>query len=195
MAMRSNNEFLMEALMDLKACLIQNKHFHCSAKNMYDFINMRGHKRIHECKAVKKFCAISKLERFAINYLGVIIPDVEVEKSNTIPRNMMNTSRESVDENMIKNAFKDCYAAWMKLQMENKKLYEDIWYKAVENHETALASYVKCMLEKEECKIKELNRCYMDMKAINWDVAMIMLKEESIHDFIRDHKMKDAAII
>lgn len=190
MAMRNNNDFVMESLMDLKACLIQNKQFHCSSKQMFDFLNQRGHKRIHEWKSLKKFCAISKLERFATNCLnGIIIPDVEVEKLDVIPRNMLNGDRMSIDENMIKNAYKSNYAMWMKLLMENKALFTDIWYKAIEAKETTLATYVKCLLDKQDEGIKKLQRHTINMQSINWDVSMIMLKEDAIHDCIRDTKM------
>lgn len=190
------DEMLLEAFKDIKACLITNKAMHHDFKNMFDMLHVRGFKRVAELNMFKKLAALTKLERFAINYCdGLMIPEVTVEKIEVVPWLFYTMDRESSNESLIKKTVEDWEDKWIEVEEKNRDFLIDLWYSLIEHRKTALATYVKCMLDYTECKIKKLKRYRMDLNAQHYDIELIMKDQVELHDHIRDHKMPKVAII
>lgn len=190
------DEMLLEALTELKANFIKDKALHHDFKNMFDVLNVRGYKRVAELNMFKKLTCITKLERFAINnYDGLMIPEILVEKMDVVPRHFYTMGREAVNEGLIVQTVQDWENTWIQVEEKNREFYVNLWYDLIDKRKTALATYVKCLLDYTECKLKKLKRYQMDLNAQHYDIELIMKDQMCLHDHIRDHKMPKVAMI
>lgn len=185
-----NEKQLKEIVADIDDCICAAKHFYFAKSDVFDMLGLCGYKRLMELKYMKEVRMKKHFHRFCVNQLGFIVPKYDSDKKeDIISYQMHNLKRMDVDGRAIKDAVKSTMEEWLMMLKTDYEYYIEIWYKLIEEKQVDLACFVDKMVKHHECKIKYLTREMMKLKAVDYDIWMIMEMQEPLHDKIRDHHM------
>lgn len=159
---------------------------HDDMSNMYDFLNLRGYKRVHETQFFKEAVSRKKFIRFVLNHYSFIPKKNEVKRINIIPHDWYNYERKDVSTQIRKQAVEHSFGQYMEWERESKEIYEACAKRLYELGELDAYCY---MLEIVKCvgnELKELERMLLSLKSVSFDILYIESEQEKIHDKYRE---------
>ncbi|MGM9683224.1 MAG: hypothetical protein ACI3XQ_06475 [Eubacteriales bacterium] len=175
-----------EIFQKLDAHIVKGIMYHAEMADYFDFLNLRGYKRLHEYQFLSEAAEMRGLHRYFINHFGRLIPESCIEDPAAIPKTWYAYNREapnpSEKRTFICNAF-DRWAAW---EYETKKLYEQAYTDLCAIGEIAASCKIKEMISDVDEELKRACRMKIDLKAIDYDMPTIILRQDEIHEEYRE---------
>lgn len=171
-----------EIFSKLAANMIKGLMIHEQLANYYDFLGLKGYKRIHEYYYLDETCNYRKLCRYYINHFNKLIKEDEIENPDIIPTSWFDHIREDVDISTRKNAVKNGITAWVTWERETKKLYEKLYRELMALDEVSAALYISCFIEDVDYELKKAERCHIYRKATDYDITLIEQDQQAMHD-------------
>ena len=169
---------------------IEGVMLHTDLADMFDFMAMRGFKREQEYHALKEFCEMRGVSRYAINHINQMPNGQGAKGKDIISAAWYNATRYQVSENDRKSKTKELYSKWQEWEKETKELYEKKYKELMDLGAVASALKVKEIICDVDYELKCLERCMLEYSAVGWDIEYIMYKQPEIHDCY-EKKMKD----
>jgi len=170
---------------------IEGVMIHDDIANIMDFMGLRGFKREHEYHALKEFCEMRSVNRYAINHVNYIPNGKGANRPVTIiPESWYNASRFKVSESERKNKIKEVYDKWREYETQTKVFYQSKFEELCELGAIASANKINCLIKDVDKELKRVERKMLEYDAVGWDMLYIVEQQECIHDEY-EQKTKD----
>lgn len=174
----------------IAANMIKGMMLHEQLADYYDFLGLKGYKRCHEYHFMKEAAAYRGVCRYYLNHHNRLIPREEVSDPKAIPDSWYRYERSDVDINTKRNAVKNGLDTWVTWERDTKKLYEKMYQELMTLGEVASAFKIKELISDVDCELKYAERAQLDKKAIDYDLAAIMMEQEAKHEKYRKKTKK-----
>ena len=167
------------------AHIIRGLMYHEQMADYFDFLNLHGYKRLHECRYLEESAAMRGLHRYYINHYDELLPSSGIENPNAIPANWYGHMRADVTAAEKKEDIKRAFDSWVKWEKETKKLYQSAYCDLCDLGEVAAACKIKQLLECADQELKRANRMRLSLDMVNYDLSTIYLCQDEIHEAYR----------
>lgn len=171
-----------EVYSKLVAHQIKGLMVHEQLAEYYDFLGLRGYKRCHEYHYFLENKTLRKTIRYYINHHNMLVPKIEIKDPKIIPDSWYKYSRYDVDISTKRSAIKNGMEVWKEWEIETKDFYETMFNELCEIGEVASANFVNCLIEDVDCELKYVERYCLNLKATDYDLAIIIPEQDCIHE-------------
>ena len=174
----------------LAAHFIKGMMVHDQMASYYDFLGLRGYKKMHEFQYYKDSITYRKIQRYFINVYGRLVPEERVEDPQLIPEGWRGYKKEEVDANTKRNAVESGMKKWISWETDTKIKLQDAIKRLQDAGQIADAEFVKCILMDVTHELKCAERKLVDLISTNYDMVSIVESQTEIHDCYKK-KMKE----
>lgn len=165
--------------------MLEGIMFHEASANYYDFLNLKGFKRMHEYQYLEETCNYRLICRYYLNHHNKLVPHTQPTPSNIIPENWYKYTRQDVDINTKRNAIKTNITEWIKWEKSVKAFYSSMYKELCDIGEIADAIMLKDLIVDVDMEIKNADRLMLDLKSADYAMDVIIPMQEEIHEMYR----------
>ncbi len=169
--------------------LIEGMMVHDSMASYYDFLGLKGYKRVHEYHFLKESIAYRKINRYYINIYSMLIPKGMPKDPAVIPASWKGVKRENVDISTKRNAVKTAIEKYVSWETETKNLYSQLYKELENNQEINACIELEKLIKEVTMELKTASRKHIELKSIDYDIIYISQEQQKIHDCYKS-KMK-----
>lgn len=150
--------------------------FHDQMRQYFDFLNLKGFKRMHEHHYKEESDSLVKTDSFYMRHANSFIPEYSVSTQSYIPQNWRSYRRQDVDATTKRRAVKDAMAKWVEWERQTKDLYSTSYKELLNDNAIDFADFVKenLLLDVSE-ELAFAESLYMELE--NCDYDMVYLAE------------------
>lgn len=167
---------------EINARMIAALMFHDQMADYFDFLGMKGYKRLHEYQYFMESLERKKLNQYYINHHNRLIPDVYTGQVSMIPENWQTANRISVGKSTKQKGIEDGFNQYHEWESETKSLYEHYSSRLREMGAVADAIIVEKLIQDVDCELKVLERMIVDLISSGYDMIYITESQKGIHD-------------
>lgn len=167
---------------EINARMIAALMFHDQMSDYFDFLGMKGYKRLHEYQYFSESLERKKLNQYYINHHNKLIPDIYTGQVAMIPENWQTANRISVGKSTKQKGIEDGFHQYHEWESETKSLYEHYSVKLRENGAVTDAIMVERLVEDVDKELKKLERIIVDLISSGYDMVYITESQQGIHD-------------
>lgn len=171
---------------EINARMIAALMFHDQMSDYFDFLGMKGYKRLHEYQYFSESLERKKLNQYYINHHNKLIPDIYTGQVAMIPENWQTANRISVGKSTKQKGIEDGFNQYHEWESETKSLYEHYSVKLREMGAVADAIMVENLVEDVDKELKKLERIIVDLISSGYDMIYITESQQGIHDKYKD---------
>ena len=172
---------------EINARMIAALMLHDQMTDYFDFLGMKGYKRLHEYQYFDESLERKKLNQYYINHHNKLIEDTYTGQVEVIPENWLSANRISVGKSTKQKGIEDGFNQYRAWEVETKSLYEHYASKLRELGAVSDALVVEKLVENVDGELKKLERIMIDLISSGYDMVYITEKQPEIHD---KYKMK-----
>lgn len=170
------------AFSEINARMIAALMFHDQMADYFDFLGMKGYKRLHEYQYFAESLERKKLNQYYINHHNKLIPDIYSGQVTMIPENWQTANRISVGKSTKQKGIEDGFNQYHEWESETKNLYEHYSSRLREMGAVADAIMVEKLVEDVDKELKKLERIIIDLISSGYDMVYITESQQCIHD-------------
>lgn len=167
---------------EINARMIAALMFHDQMADYFDFLGMKGYKRLHEYQYFAESLERKKLNQYYINHHNKLIPDIYSGQVTMIPENWQTANRISVGKSTKQKGIEDGFNQYHEWESETKSLYEHYSSRLREMGAVADAIMVEKLVEDVDSELKNLERIIVDLISSGYDMVLITESQQRIHD-------------
>ena len=167
---------------EINARMIAALMFHDQMSDYFDFLGMKGYKRLHEYQYFSESLERKKLNQYYINHHNKLIPDIYTGQVAMIPENWQTANRISVGKSTKQKGIEDGFNQYHEWETETKSLYEHYSVKLRENGAVTDAIMVERLVEDVDKELKKLERIIVELISSGYDMVYITESQQRIHD-------------
>lgn len=156
--------------------------FHAECASLYDFMGLRGYKRCHEYQSLSEFCQAISVSRYAINHLNQMLIDNPHQIQKITPANWKTATRFDVGDNDRKTMIRDIYKKWRDWETITKQYLSKKYKELFDAGNIPCSLKVQSMLSDVDSELKELERTYIKLNAVNYNIEYIVSIQDMIHE-------------
>lgn len=171
-----------EVFSKLSAHFIKGMMVHDQMARYYDFLGLKGYKRIHEYQFYEESKVFRRINRYFINHHSKLIPEMRVDDPALIPESWYNYKREDVDGQTKRNAVETGMRKWVEWEQTTKTEIESAIKMLYDNGFVADANWVKNILKKVCYELKKAERKLIELQSVSFDLILITEEQEKVHD-------------
>lgn len=167
---------------EINARMIAALMFHDQMSDYFDFLGMKGYKKLHEYQYFAESLERKKLNQYYINHHNKLIPDTYSGQVAMIPENWKTANRISVGKSTKQKGIEDGFNQYHEWESETKSLYEHYASKFREMGSVADAIMVEKLVEDVNSELKKLERIIVDLISSGYDMVYITESQQCLHD-------------
>lgn len=177
---------------DPKSCkdvyaLINNRQtvalmFHDEMADLFDFLGLRGFKRMHEYQYLSESVEHRKTKRYYLNHHGMLLPDEEIHSIDVIPDDWYRYDRMDVTPPVLRQSVQRAMEQYKEWETGTKSLYETCAHHLLTWGNTADFNEVSCLVDDVDHELKCLERLCLELKAVDYSIDYIEMVQDSYHD-------------
>lgn len=167
---------------EINARMIAALMFHDQMADYFDFLGMKGYKRLHEYQYFAESLERKKLNQYYINHHNKLIPDTYSGQVSIIPENWQSANRISVGKSTKQKGIEDGFNQYHEWESETKNLYEHYSSRLREMGAVADAIMVEKLVEDVDKELKKLERIIVDLISSGYDMVYITESQQEIHN-------------
>lgn len=167
---------------EINARMIAALMFHDQMADYFDFLGMKGYKRLHEYQYFAESLERKKLNQYYIGHHNKLIPDIYTGLVTMIPENWQTANRINVGKSTKQKGVEDGFNQYHEWESETKSLYEHYSMKLREMGAVADAIMVEKLVEDVDGELKKLERIIVDLISSGYDMVYITESQQCIHD-------------
>lgn len=171
-----------EIYAEINSRMIAALMFHSQMADYFDFLGLRGYKRLHEYQYVSEGKERCELNRYYINHHNRMIPDRYEGSVQMIPEGWKNANRISVGKSTKQKAVEDGFNEYRQWESDTKALYEKYAVTLRDDGHIADALRVEMLVDDVDGELKCLERMLVDLISAGYDMVYIVESQNSIHD-------------
>lgn len=167
---------------EINARMIAALMLHDQMTDYFDFLGMKGYKRLHEYQYFDESLERKKLNQYYINHHNRLIEDTYTGQVEIIPETWLSANRISVGKSTKQKGIEDGFNQYRSWEAETKSLYEHYASKLRELGAVSDALVVEKLVENVDGELKKLDRIMIDLISSGYDMVYITEKQPEIHD-------------
>lgn len=167
---------------EINARMIAALMFHDQMSDYFDFLGMKGYKRLHEYQYFSESMERKKINQYYINHHNKLIPNTYSGQVSMIPENWQTANRISVGKSTKQKGIEDGFNQYHDWEAETKFLYEHYSSRLREMGAVADAIMVEKLVEDVDNELKKLEKIIVDLISSGYDMVYITESQQRIHD-------------
>lgn len=167
---------------EINARMIAALMFHDQMSDYFDFLGMKGYKKLHEYQYFAESMERKKLNQYYINHHSKLIPDTYSGQVAMIPENWQSANRISVGKSTKQKGIEDGFNQYREWESDTKNLYEHYSSRLREMGAVADAIVVEKLVEDVDNELKKLERIIIDLISSGYDMVYITESQQEIRN-------------
>ena len=155
---------------------------HGQFADYFDFLGLRGYKRLHEYQHLAESIERRKVCRYYINHHNALIKEDFSGEVNIIPDAWYTAKRLSVGKSTKQKAVEDGFIEYHNWESETKSIYEKYSQKLREAGDVADAVFVERLVEDVSAELQTVERMISDLISTGYDMVYITEIQSEIHE-------------
>ena len=155
---------------------------HGQFADYFDFLGLRGYKRLHEYQHLAESIERRKVCRYYINHHNSLIKEDFSGEVKIIPDAWYTAKRLSVGKSTKQKAVEDGFIEYHNWESETKSIYEKYSQKLREAGAVADAIFVEKLVEDVSAELKTVERMISDLISTGYDMVYITEIQSEIHE-------------
>ena len=155
---------------------------HGQFADYFDFLGLRGYKRLHEYQHLAESIERRKVCRYYINHHNALIKEDFSGEVNIIPDAWYTAKRLSVGKSTKQKAVEDGFIEYHNWESETKSVYEKYAQKLRETGSVADAIFVEKLVEDVSAELKTVEQMISDLISTGYDMVYITENQSGIHE-------------
>ena len=156
--------------------------FHRQMSDYFDFLGLRGYKRLHEYQYLCESRENLRVSRYYINHHGKLLSDSFSGEVKMIPAAWLTANRISVGKATKQKAVEDGFNTYHSWEAETKAVYEKYAARLREAGHEADAIFVDYLVEDVDKELKNVERIIIELISTGYDMVYIVESQKEIHD-------------
>ena len=155
---------------------------HFDMANMYDFMGLKGFKRMHEYHGLHESAEMRGVCRYLINHIGYLPNANGNDQVSIIPSSWLSATKFNVSESDRKSKVKELYVKWHDWETKTKSFYQSKFKELCDLGSVASADKINELICDVDNELKHVEREFIEYSSVGWDMVYIMDKQCDIHD-------------
>lgn len=155
---------------------------HGQFADYFDFLGLRGYKRLHEYQHLAESMERRKVCRYYINHHNALIKEDFSGEVKIIPDAWYTAKRLSVGKSTKQKAVEDGFIEYHNWESETKSIYEKYSQKLREAGDVADAVFVEKLVEDVSAELQTVERMIFDLISTGYDMVYITEIQSEIHE-------------
>ena len=160
--------------------MVQGLMLHSKLADFYGFLSFKGYQKCHEYHYIEENINYRKLINYYLYHCGKLIPDTGFNKTDVIPENWFQHSRNDVGNETKLNSLKVGIDKWVKWEINTKQLYERMYGELISLNEIAAGENLMIFIKDVDNELAEAQQEMLEITTMNYDLNDIMMKQEDI---------------
>lgn len=156
--------------------------FHDKMADMFDFLGLRGFKRMHEYQYFVESAEHRALKRYYLNHHGKLLPDSEVDAISVVPEDWYQYNRMDVTPSIRRQAVQTAFESYLDWEAGTKALYSKMASYLLSWNNVADFNKVNELVKDVDMELKHLERIYLRLKSVEYDPIHIELLQDEYHE-------------
>lgn len=155
---------------------------HGQFADYFDFLSLRGYKRLHEYQHLAESMERRKVCRYYINHHNALIKEDFSGEVKIIPDAWYTAKRLSVGKSTKQKVVEDGFIEYHNWESETKSIYEKYSQKLREAGAVADAIFVEELVEDVSAELQTVERMISDLISTGYDMVYITEIQPEIHE-------------
>lgn len=155
---------------------------HGQFADYFDFLGLRGYKRLHEYQHLAESIERRKVCRYYINHHNALIKEDFSGEVNIIPDAWYTAKRLSVGKSTKQKAVEDGFIEYHNWESETKSVYEKYAQKLRETGAVADAIFAEKLVEDVSAELKTVEQMISDLISTGYDMVYITENQSEIQE-------------
>ena len=155
---------------------------HGQLADYFDFLGLKGYKRLHEYQHLTESIERRKVCRYFINHHNALIKEDFSGEVKIIPDAWYTAKRLSVGKSTKQKAVEDGFIEYHNWESKTKSVYEKYAQKLREAGSVADAIFVEELVEDVSEELKAAERMISDLISTGYDMVYITEVQADIHE-------------
>lgn len=156
--------------------------FHDEMADLFDFLCLRGFKRMHEYQYLAESAEHRTLKRYYLNHHGILLPDEEIDPVDVIPDDWYQYNRMDVTPAVRKQAVQKALEQYKEWECGTKALYEKCAAYLMAWQKISDFNKVNELVKDVDMELKYLERLCIELKAVEYDCTYIEMLQDKYHE-------------
>lgn len=156
--------------------------FHDSMADMFDFLGLRGFKRMHEYQYLVESAEHRSLKRYYLNHHGKMLPEAKVSSVSVVPADWYKYNRMDVTQPIRKQAVQSAFKKYLAWETETKEVYSKMAAYLMEWHKVADFNKVNELLMDVDRELKYLERLCIRLQSVDYDPVYVDTLQGIYHE-------------
>lgn len=165
--------------------------FHRQMADYFDFLGLKGYKRLHQHQYICESKENLKVSHYYINHHGKLLSDSFSGEVKMIPAAWLTANRMSVGRSTKQKAVEDGFNAYRAWEAETKAVYEKYAAKLRETGHISDALFVDCLVEDVDKELKKVECIILDLISTGYDMVYIVECQKEMHDKYKEMAKED----
>lgn len=171
--------------------MIEATMYHEEMTNYYDFLGLKGFKRMHEKQLYSELIGRRKLHSYFVSAENKLIPSpTSIDTVARIPAEWYNYSRKDVDGDVVLRNTEKSLKEYREWEHETLELFEGFAKELLEHGHIAHYEFVKCYVKDVAYELKRLDKLIQSLTEVEYDVIYIVEIQKEMHDSFKEKERK-----
>lgn len=159
--------------------------FHDDMADMFDFLGLKGFKRMHEYQYLIESAEHRALKRYYINHHGKLMPDSTLTPVKVIPEGWIQYSRMDVTPSIRKQAVQQGMEKYLEWETETKAIYSKMAAYLMDWQKVSDFNKINALIKDVDMELKYLERLCLELKSVDYDSAYVGMLQDKYHEKYR----------
>lgn len=155
--------------------------FHSQMADLFDFLGLRGFKRMHEYQYLSESMDNRGLDRYYLNHHNKLLVGGHPRGVEVIPAEWGQYTRFDVTPQVRKQAVEKFLSRYRTWEVETKDLLSIYCKSLMDMGNVADFNKVNSLLEKVDQELKVLDRLILSLDSVSYDEVYMVSIQDSIH--------------
>lgn len=167
--------------------------FHNDMADLFDFLGLRGFKRMHEYQFLAESAEYRSVRRYFLNHHGQLLNAGETERVSVIPDDWYKYTREDVSPTVRQQAVQRAMQQYRQWESDTKALYEKCATYLLGWGKVADFNKVNDLIRDVDSELKYLERLCLELQAVEYDCSYLEILQDKYHEKYKE-KSKDIGV-
>lgn len=164
--------------------------FHSQMADLFDFLGLKGFKRLHEYQYLSESMEYRKLCRYYINHNNKLLVGGHPGSPKVIPEDWGQYTRFDVTPQVRKQAVEKAFMDYRDWESGTKDLYSQCSIALMDLGYVADSTMICGMVKDVDLELKTLDRIFLRLRAVTFDPIETMDMQDELHEHYKE-KIKD----
>ena len=163
---------------------------HEDLSKYFDFLNLKGYKRMEEYHAKEEMKGYKKLHHYYISRYNKLIPETKFEAPEIIPAKWYEHTKQDVDINTKRTSVKEAFKKWVKWESDTLKLYQKMYSELVAHGEIETSLKIGKYIKNVSEELKRAQSMLINLESVDFAMDCILDVQQQLHDEFKE-KVKE----